>query len=90
MKTNETQNQVVQFIHKYAVACGGNWGAVLMSAIQYGMPDVYDELDDNRVYEFVELWDIIERRLAQHENNLDYHRPPSAEHTAFTNLANKS
>lgn len=52
-----------EFIHRYAVACGGDWGAMFMSAIRNGLPDVYAEMDDNRAYTVVEMADIIEAHI---------------------------
>jgi len=53
---------VVQFVKKHGVACGGNWAAMLMSAIQYGLPEVYQGLED-RSYSFEELYEIIEKNI---------------------------
>lgn len=54
---------VADFVNQHAIACGGNWGAMLMSAIKNGLPKVYEELDDDRDYEFSELFAIIEQNI---------------------------
>lgn len=54
--------KVVEFVHKYGIACGGNWGAMYMWAIKNGMPDVYDAME-NRNYSALELHGIIEAEL---------------------------
>lgn len=56
------RNTFADFVNEHAVACGGNWGQMLMSAIKNGLPDVYAGLED-REYEFVELVEIIESHL---------------------------
>ena len=60
-------DRVGAFINKHAVACGGNWGAMVMSAIKNGLPDVYAKLEDGREYEFVELCEIIANNLPEEE-----------------------
>lgn len=35
------------FVHKECVACGGNWGAMLLSGINRLYPDVYDAIPDD-------------------------------------------
>ena len=50
---------VADFVKKYGTACGGNWSAMLMSAIRNGLPYEYKKLNDDKAYEFGELFDII-------------------------------
>lgn len=56
------ENAVTVFIKTHGVCCGGNWGAMLLSAIQYGLPEVYKQLED-RSYTFNELYDLIEQHI---------------------------
>ncbi len=56
---------VGEFIKKYGVACGGNWGAMIMTAIKNGAPELYDSLDDNKEYDMIELFDLIEEYLKE-------------------------
>lgn len=60
--TQEQDKRYSEFIKTYGVACGGNWTAMLLSAIKNGMPDVYAKME-SRNYEFVELLKIIETEL---------------------------
>lgn len=55
-------SKVLQFVREHAVACGGDWTAMLMSAIRDGMPEVWATMQP-REYTFVELWNIIEENL---------------------------
>lgn len=64
---NEAQQElcdeaVTAFIKTHGVACGGNWAAMLMSAIKSGLPEVYKNLED-RSYSFEELCEIIEANI---------------------------
>ena len=56
MKTDS----IYEFINKHAFACGGNWAAMLLSAIKNGLPEVYDNLDADKNYSFAELYKILE------------------------------
>ena len=55
------------YVKKYGIACGGNWVAMLASAIQNGDPEIYNRIHWNkwgdsrrsRVYQFVTLASII-------------------------------
>lgn len=54
---------VVAFIKEYGMACGGNWSAMLMSAIQHGLPEVFEAMED-RSYSFNELFATIKANLS--------------------------
>lgn len=56
------EDPIAIFIKKHAIACGGNWSAMLMSAIENGLPDVYQQMED-RSYSFVELYEILESHV---------------------------
>lgn len=55
-------DQVITFIKTHGVACGGNWAQMLMTAIQNGLPSVWEKLED-RSHSFDELWKIIEENI---------------------------
>lgn len=55
----EAQIKAADFIAEYGIACGGNWAAMLMYAIENGLPEVYKELDDNKSYRFDELYEVL-------------------------------
>ncbi len=44
---------------KHGVACGGNWTLMLLSAVRYGNPTVYETLDNHKDYSFIEMHKII-------------------------------
>jgi aerobic-type carbon monoxide dehydrogenase small subunit (CoxS/CutS family) len=55
---NMKEEQVAQFVKEHGIACGGNWAAMLMSAIKRGLPEVFKGMEDKE-YEFDELYVII-------------------------------
>lgn len=55
-------DKIGDFIKEYGTACGGNCSDVLASVILAGLLEDYLGLED-RVYEFPELWDILEQNL---------------------------
>lgn len=55
--------EVGRFIRKHGVCCGGNWTAMALSALKYGMPEVWERLPD-RSYTFVEVCNIIADELS--------------------------
>jgi len=57
--SSEANTKVADFIKEYGIACGGNWAAMLMHAIENGLPEVYKELDDNKSYRFDELYEVL-------------------------------
>lgn len=60
MKRNEQlDREMAHFVNTHAVACGGDWCAMAMSAIRYGIPHVFAKLDREKIYHFKELFDII-------------------------------
>ena len=61
--SSEANTKVADFIKEYGIACGGNWAAMLMYAIENGLPEVYKELDDIKSYRFDELFVIIEENV---------------------------
>lgn len=65
MTTNpyDANQPLAEFVRKHGVACGGNWAAMLMSAIRSGLPDEFAKLDDGRSYTLAELAAIIEANL---------------------------
>lgn len=58
----ENEDAVVAFIKRQGVACGGNWSAMLMSAIEHGLPKVFEAMED-RSFDFSELFGLIEANL---------------------------
>jgi alpha-D-ribose 1-methylphosphonate 5-triphosphate synthase subunit PhnI len=58
-KFEESRQNVANFIKEYGLACGGNWAAMLMSAIKRGLPKVHEELDGDKEYTLDELFVII-------------------------------
>ena len=59
MNKNE---EIILFINKHGLACGGNMAGMLMASIQKGLPEVFEKLED-RNYSFKELFDLIEENL---------------------------
>lgn len=58
-KLNQDKSKLVTaFVKKHAVACGGDWTSMLLSAIRYGLPDIYKSMPDKE-YSFIEVWNII-------------------------------
>lgn len=56
---NEQKSErVALFVKEHGIACGGNWAAMLMSAIRRGLPEIFKEMEDKR-YEFEELHEVI-------------------------------
>jgi hypothetical protein len=53
---------VVDFVKQHAVACGGDWSAMLMSAIKSGLPEVFQKMED-RSWSFVELFEVIKQHV---------------------------
>tara|TARA_R100000306_G_C4267866_1_gene88616 strand:- start:54 stop:272 length:219 start_codon:yes stop_codon:yes gene_type:complete len=60
---NELKSEgVALFVKEHAIACGGNWAAMLMSAIRRGMPKVFEAMEDKE-YEFEELHEVIAENI---------------------------
>lgn len=57
-----SDEKVVAFIKEHGTACGGNWTAMLMSAIHNGLPEVYKKMKD-RQYSFQELIAILKENV---------------------------
>jgi hypothetical protein len=57
--SKEDTQTVANFIKEHGIACGGNWAAMIMSAIERGFPEVYAELDDDKEYDFLEVYEIL-------------------------------
>ena len=58
MKHEQKEELLAQFVKEHGIACGGNWAAMLMSAIKRGLPEVFKGMEDKE-YEFEELCVII-------------------------------
>ena len=58
MKHEQKEELLAQFVKEHGIACGGNWAAMLMSAIKRGLPEVFKEMEDKE-YDFEELYVII-------------------------------
>lgn len=75
----DREKMMNDFIKNDCVACGGNWSAMLISGIKRRFWWLYDEMEDDRQYDFFELADMvyteIDARIANNirENN-DYMR----------------
>ena len=54
-----TDIKIKELVKTHGIACGGNWTAMLMSAIRNGLPEIWKKLDHNKEYEFTEVWDIL-------------------------------
>ena len=56
---NEQKSErVALFVKEHGIACGGDWSAMLMSAIKRGLPETFKSMEDKE-YEFFELLEII-------------------------------
>tara|TARA_R110002020_G_C15788026_1_gene729878 strand:+ start:185 stop:406 length:222 start_codon:yes stop_codon:yes gene_type:complete len=60
----EKNDRIASFIKEHGIACGGNWAAMLMSAIKRGLPETFKNMEDKE-YEFDELAKIIADNLAE-------------------------
>lgn len=56
--TEEEEARFTKLLREHAVCCGGNWSAMLMSAIRSGLPELYAAMPD-RSYGFPELVSLI-------------------------------
>lgn len=61
------RKEVGDFVHKHGIAHGGNWSAMFMSAIRYGAPEIFKNMED-RSYDFRELYDIIANIVRNKKN----------------------
>lgn len=69
----DNEQAISDFIKKYGVASGGDWGRMFMSAIKNGMPNVHAKLSNTKSYSPVEMWNIIEKNLPKQNPGMRYH-----------------
>lgn len=59
---NQRLNKAMESLLSQCILCGGNWSAMLLSGIEYWMPEVYDAMPD-RSYSLFDLVAIIKNQL---------------------------
>ena len=55
----DREKMMDDFIKNDCVACGGNWTAMIISGIKNRFCWLYDEMDDNKSYSFIEVCDMV-------------------------------